>query len=310
MDRDYGKRVVSIMRSNAFTCHWDESGVDPGTKAVSKSDREVLMVAGYMAHVSEWEILEDRWNAVLVEYKLTEKGFHMVDFFNHHHPYSLLSEARYEDLIESLLEIIGDCPRVYVAWSLSTHDYMNVIKARNLLDEDIVRAYHILARRCIAVISDLARAAGHTEKILHIFHHGNSAWPTFEASFTDDMLRALNILRPISQSHTDVVSLQAADVLAHQFGRRRVKKIDGSVETKKVYTDSLVLKPGLDMHIESGELWNAYNDEKYLEMHKHSPGLVRAMREPIAGRDLGFAREMFKPPQEYMLRDELKKLLS
>ena len=308
MGRDYGERVLVSIVSNEFTCHWDESGVDPGTTAISKSDREVLMVAGYMAHVKDWEALEDRWNAVLLDYKLTEKGFHMVDFFNHHLPYSLLTEERYDGLIDSLLEIIRDCPRLYVAWSLSTHDYMNVIKARNLCDEDIVRAYHILARRCIAIISDIARLAGHREKILHIFHHGNSAWPTFEASFTDEMLRALNIFRPISQSHTDIVSLQAADVLAHQLGRRRVKEIDGSIEMKRVYTDRLCFKPGMDKHMESGELLNAYYDEKYLEAHKKSRGLVRLMPEPMNRAEIGLAIEWFKPPEEYVINDRIRNL--
>jgi hypothetical protein len=42
-----------------------------------------------MSHVAEWQSLEDRWKAVLLEYsdiRLPEGGFHMVTFANRRQP--------------------------------------------------------------------------------------------------------------------------------------------------------------------------------------------------------------------------------
>ena len=144
-------KVVSLLVSE-FSCRWDESGVDPGTKTRSRSDRPVLVVAGYLAHADDWEALEEKWIAVLARHGLAERGFHMVEFFNHRYPYSKLSKTDYGALIDALLDIVHFHPRMFVSFSMETKDYMDVIKARHLLEEDIVRAYHILARRCILMI--------------------------------------------------------------------------------------------------------------------------------------------------------------
>ncbi len=117
------------MSGSAFTCYWDESGTDPGTNSISKSHREIFLVAGYLAHVDEWDSLEERWNPILDDYGLREKGFHMADFCNRRYPYSKLEGRRYDALIDSLLDLVRDFPRMYVSWSLNTNDYMSVIKA-------------------------------------------------------------------------------------------------------------------------------------------------------------------------------------
>lgn len=280
-----------------FSCRWDESGVDPGTKTRSRSDRPVLVVAGYLAHADDWEALEEKWIAVLARHGLAERGFHMVEFFNHRYPYSKLSKTDYGALIDALLDIVHFHPRMFVSFSMETKDYMDVIKARHLLEEDIVRAYHILARRCILMISDVARLSGHKDKILHIFHHNNPAWPTFESSFTEEIMEALNILRPISQSHKDVVSLQAADMLAHQLARKRIAILRGQPDNRGGYVDRLC-NIGAQFHLGSGELFTAYLEEMELERHKHDSHLARLSRcsDPIA---LEASRELFKLPPGY-----------
>jgi hypothetical protein len=308
MGRNHAGRVLSIV-SGAFTCHWDESGVDPGTQAISKSNREFLVVAGYLAHVEEWESLEDRWRLVLAEYGLLEKGFHMVGFCNLRWPYSTMKEERRKLLITSLLDIVRDYPRMYVAWSLKIDDYMNVIKARNLRNGDIVRAYHILGRRCIEMISDLARVASYQGKILHIFDQGNSAWPSFEALYTNEVLEALNIYRPTAQSKTDVLSLQAADVLAHQIGRHRVLKLNPKATSQRIYTDRLLMKPGANFHIGSGELLNAYYEEKALEKARATGRpLKRGLKAPMSAYHAELARQMFRSDGGYPFDGRLREL--
>src|ERR1035441_4115021 len=126
------ERVVCVV-SNYFTCHWDESGSDPGTTTRPKSDLPILVVSGYLAHVKEWELLESDWRQVLDEYGLLSKGFHMVTFANNKKPYSEWEDDKKECLIGKLLDIIDDYPRLYVSFGVSVGDYFEIIKARNLL---------------------------------------------------------------------------------------------------------------------------------------------------------------------------------
>ena len=71
-----------------FTCHWDESGVDPGTTTRSKSDMPILVVSGYLAHVREWEAFNSKWNPIIAEYGLND-GFHMAPFANNKKPIAI-----------------------------------------------------------------------------------------------------------------------------------------------------------------------------------------------------------------------------
>lgn len=282
------------MMGSAFTCYWDDCGVDPGTAAKSKSDREFLVVAGYLSRIEEWESLEDRWRPVLAEYGLLEKGFHMVDFANFRRPYSTLGEVRYEALISSLLDIIRDLPRMYLSWALRVEDYMSVIKARNLLDTEIVRAYHILGRKCMESISDAARIGGYKEKIVHVFDQGNSAWPTFEPLFTAEILDGMNIYRPTAQQKKDVPQLQAADILAHQIGRLYMLEAHPEIVSQRMYTDRLLGKPGSRMFLEAGELFNAYQEELYLEdARTWRRPIERTFVRPVPSRYQAQANELF-----------------
>src|SRR5579884_1563499 len=169
----------------------------------------------------------------------------MVDFANLKRPYSTWSEPEREEFIDALLKIINDNTRAAVVWVLETNAYMEVIKAKNLLDKDIVRAYHICARKCIEWVSICAKIAGYQDKILHIFDQGNPAWRTFAGAFTPEILGVYNIFQPIAQSKTDVVPLQSADVLAHQVVRNFALSgglISGN--SQRLYSYRLLGKPG------------------------------------------------------------------
>ena len=66
--------------SGRFTCYWDESGLDPGTEARSKSKSPILLVGGYLAHDDEWGVFISRWDILLEEFQIPY--FHMAEFAN------------------------------------------------------------------------------------------------------------------------------------------------------------------------------------------------------------------------------------
>jgi hypothetical protein len=105
-NRSHRRVVMGMLATNRFTCHWDESGIDPGTGTKSKSDKDLLVVAGYFAHVDEWKAFEKKWEPTVKAANLPY--FHMVDFANGNPPYRNWDEPRRNRFIDRLLHIIGN----------------------------------------------------------------------------------------------------------------------------------------------------------------------------------------------------------
>jgi hypothetical protein len=233
----------------------------------------------------------------------------MVSFANRRYPYGSWDDPKCDDLIGRLLDIIADCPRIWMVWVIEIDAYMEIIKARNLLEKDIVRAYHICARKCLEGVSDWARVAGYKQKILHIFDDGNSAWPTFEARLPNEMLDALNILRPIAQRKLDVVQLQAADVLAHQVGRNVLVSSGRALPPRRMYTNRLFGKPGVLKVIGIPELKNLYQEELMLEdMRSSNLYPSRISLGPIPPQNQQAVNGLFDDPGKYEINKLLRSL--
>ncbi len=265
-NRSHHKVVMGMLAANRFTCHWDESGIDPGTETRSKSDKDLLVVAGYFAHVDEWKAFEKKWEPTVKSANLPY--FHMVDFANGNPPYRNWDEPRKGRFIDKLLHIIGSTSRAWIVWAIEIDAYMEVIKAKNLLDKDIVRAYHICARKCIQSVALWSMIARHPYKVLHIFDRGNAAWDSFAASLTQSQLDSLNILAPIAQSKTDIIPLQAADALAHQTARHLElsmglkKKVPKVLYSKELWTPPM---SGICRVIDKATLSQMYWEERRAE---------------------------------------------
>lgn len=219
-----------------------------------------------------------------------------------------LVEEKYQSLIDRVLNVLATYPRAYVAWAIEIDAYMEIIKARNLLDTDIVRAYHICARKCIEVVHGWAYVAQHKHKILHIFDHGNPAWPTFEDSFTDEMLEDLNILKPIAQSKRDVVGLQSADVLAHQVARNLLISAGKIPERQRLYTPKLLGKPGFSRYIDVEELKRLYAQELALEKVRALGLRPRRVVRNVPQQAVEVMAELFRDPEDYKLNSLVREL--
>lgn len=289
-----------------FKCHWDDSGHDPGTSGHS-SDTPILLVGGYMAHVDEWAQFTREWMPIIQpyidKYGKRFRAFHMAPWINARYPYNKFPEADFE----RLMEVINRAVRIHVTWAIEIDAYLEIIKARHLGEQDIVRAYHICARKCIECISLWAKAAQHKYRIHHIFHHGNAAWPSFQDSFSDEFLDVLNILRPDAQSEVHIVPLQAADIIAHQMARDEVTKRGMMPTPRKLYADKLInVVPGFRKYIDKPELARLYGEEMMLEQYRKMGRFpVRTIPMDKAPPEMtARMAELFKPPSEYWLRSK------
>ena len=168
-----------------------------------------------------------------------------------------------------------------------------------MLNDDLIRAYSICARQCIETISQWAKVANHSDKILHIFHAGNSAWPNFEGSMTQNLLDAYNILQPISQSHLDVTPLQAADILAHQSARNLEVSMGQKRTPVKLYTDHLFGKPGYLHILDTPKLGALYREEMEVERLWAQGARVRRVLDlsKLSPESLRASKAIFQDPR-------------
>jgi len=265
------------------------------------SDIPIILVGGYVAHVREWVQFESGWRKILQNYGVP--CFHTAEFATAQHPYKKWKEEKRKAFMSSLLYLIDKFPRMRIACSLEISDYMQVVKYNNIGRDDIARAYHMCARKCIEIVSDLARNAGHQQKILHIFDRGNAAWPSFEASFNQSMLDSLRILQPIAQSKTDVIALQSADLLAHQARRDILIKSKRVTSTKEFYMPRLRHKTGFFVHADKNRLVRWYRDETLIEAHRKILGTYprRVTWKQQTGSTLDILRDLFAPPESHTL---------
>jgi hypothetical protein len=163
----------------------------------------------------------------------------------------------------------------------------------------LIRAYSICARECIETIAQWAKVANHPDKILHIFHAGNSAWPNFEASMTQKLLDAYNILQPISQSHLHVTPLQAADILAHQLARNLEVSMGHKPTPVKLYTNRLFGKPGYPRLLDTPTLAARYREEMEVERLQAEGARVRRVLDlsKILPEGLRLSKAIFQDPR-------------
>jgi hypothetical protein len=259
----------------------------------------IILVGGYLAHVRDWIKFEERWRALLREYGLP--FFHMTTFANGKMPFGAWNDDKRETLISSLLDVIADLPRIRLSWTIEVDDYREIVKGDNIGREDIVRAYHMCARKCIEHMSDLARTANHEPKILHVFDKGNSAWPSFEATFTQPMLESLNILRPIVHSKADAVALQAADILAHQSARQILVDSGRSAKPKCLYTKRLFGKPGVTLCAKRSEVRSWYAEELFLEGARKRGVYPPRITRPNVKLDHSILSDLFAEPEMHRI---------
>jgi hypothetical protein len=124
------------------------------------------------------------------------------------------------------------------------------------------------------------------------------------------MLDALNILQPISQSKVDVHALQAADIIAHQSARSILTETQRAKETKRIYTDRLFEKPGIQVHATRKLVREWYIEGQFIESHRRQ-GLYLRSETAAWMRTLPqfyILVDMFEEPENHHITSMLREL--
>lgn len=182
-----------------YSAYFDESG--------HPDDGDFVVVAGAIADVDQWIHFEREWTEALSTLNTTI--FHMVDFESGAPPFDGLSDGDKDHLLAKLIGIL--CRRIErsVAGTINVKDY-KVANNKYVLAEHYGFPYPSAARSCMGCVE--AWAHNHSVNVGDIqffFEDGAKHKGQIEWIAERDGLPI-----PVFRKKTDVVALQAGDLLA------------------------------------------------------------------------------------------------
>ena len=197
-----------------FTAYFDVSG-DP-------SGSEVLSVAGFIAHASQWVLFERRWKKILVKFGVS--SLHMKDFAHSTGEFKAwkMDEVKRRAFLSALVSVILRTARHSFATSLYIPDYLALDSIRS-----IRRIRSPLAIAGCTVLQHVRNWAIETgidiNDILFIFEDGD----VDKANFFEAAVNDLKI-SPIFMTKAQSAAFQAADLLAYEHRLANLKVIPDS----------------------------------------------------------------------------------
>lgn len=204
-----------------FTVYLDESG--------THGKSPVVVVAGYLSTDDQWAKFSEEWQSVLQDYKLD--CFHMTDFENRKGPFKTLTNAERFRLLEKLIAFIKIRQRIGLAVAFHASDYKEIVE--EFQDEPIKKPYSFCALLIMVVLKNWLITRRHNEVIAYVYESGAlhageimsgyQYWTTHEPYATE--LRAGSLT---FGSKSDLVPLQAADILAYETWKDITNTIAGS----------------------------------------------------------------------------------
>jgi hypothetical protein len=210
MGHPAGKKGYMAM----FTAYFDASGHPAGT--------DVLSVAGFVAHASQWTLFEKRWQKVLNRYGVS--SLHMKDFAHSTGEYKAWKgdEKKRVAFLSSLIGVIKQTARHSFASSLYLPAYRTIDNAHQ------IRAIRSpLAFAGCTVLQNARNWALETRidlsQMLFVFEDGDADKPNFFQSAVHDVGITPNFM-PKSQTN----AFQAADLLAYEHLKANLKVVPQS----------------------------------------------------------------------------------
>lgn len=222
-------------------------------------DQGFIVVAGYVARLSRWEMFARDWRFMLGQYNVPY--FHMKDFAHGKEPFDnpeWKKEPRRENFLRDLVSVIATYTDFSVACLIRYEDFFEVDKHYHLRDAYPL-PYVLAARDCIAIVNKQLKKKGISDPVKYVFERGDRG-----AGALVDLAIAQNLNVPTFEPSRDhgnekgVVQLQAADFASYEL-HKGMKATVGNMALAK-YRRSLLALASLKT------CWGKYDKVKLIEL--------------------------------------------
>lgn len=204
----------SKYRATVFLlAYFDETGIH--------QDAPVTAICGYVGSETAWEQVEKEWRPALAEFAdFGVKSFHMVECINQSGQFGRLDKPKINRLITVLADILGKADIQPIASAVVVDDWQHVT------DQQFLAQFHKPFMLCfddvVRQICEWSARYANSERVAPMFAYQsefcNRMTEIGLAYGSQDWYR--RILSPtISFGYpSEIVQLQGADLLAHQWG--------------------------------------------------------------------------------------------
>jgi len=194
-----------------FAVYFDVSG--------HPDDADVLSVAGFLAHTSQWALFEKRWKKVLAKFGVS--SLHMKDFAHSTGEFKSWknNEAQRRAFLSALIRVIQRTARHSFATSLYLTDYHAIDGVHNIR---VVRSPFALAGCTVLQNArNWAKEKGIDVKTIRfVFEDGDADKTNFFQAAVNDLG-----ITPVFMTKSQSPAFQAADLLAHEHRKANLKLV-------------------------------------------------------------------------------------
>jgi len=176
----------------------------------------ILVVAGWVATLDEWEKFEKQWKLALK--RAGVRTFHFTDFDNNRGEFEGWSVGRKGNFIEQIFRVLDSRELLGFSGAIHIPDFKEVVRGSNTQLEKKPSPYLICQQYCIEMISKRVN-----KRVHYVFDRqqelDHPAVQNFYAT-RDNFPEWADKMGTISfQSKNDFVELQAADLLAYETAK-------------------------------------------------------------------------------------------
>jgi hypothetical protein len=191
-----------------FAVYFDVSG--------HPDDADVLSVAGFLAHVSQWVLFEKRWKKILVKFGVS--SLHMKDFAHSTGEFKSWknNEAKRRAFLSALIRLIQKTARHSFATSLSLTDYHAIDGVHTIRP---VRSFALAGCTVLQHVRSWANERGiDVNTIRFVFEDGDADKTNFSQAAVNDLE-----ITPIFMTKSQSPAFQAADLLTYEHRKANLK---------------------------------------------------------------------------------------
>jgi nitrogen regulatory protein PII-like uncharacterized protein len=200
-----------------MTAYFDDSG--------THRESEIAVAACFVSDVRSWANFESEWVSVLDEAGIRHCGFHMAEFVAHKPPFDQWNKEQYQEIIESLINVINKNVHAGLATAVVKADYDSFVIGK-LREKLGTNHYTFAVQSCLAYIEEWRNRTGLRQLIRYVFdfEHGKAKHEIANL-FNDIIARKLAFNFGIEpegfsfERREQIIPLQAADILAWEAYR-------------------------------------------------------------------------------------------